>query len=60
MTTPIQPSPAAVKLPFTLEEARALNAVRIRFGGDHDILSARERERLRFLRWLIRSGRLTP
>lgn len=59
MMTPMQHSPVPVKVPFTIEEARALDAVRIRFHGDHDILSAKERERLRFLRWLIGTGRLT-
>lgn len=58
MKTPIQHSPASVETPFSEEEARALEAVRIRFGQDHDVLSAQERERLRFVRWLVRTGRL--
>lgn len=58
MTTPIHHPPASVETPFTDEETRALEAVRIRFQKDHDVLSARERQHLCFLRWLVQSGRL--
>jgi hypothetical protein len=58
MTTPIQHSPTPVETSFSDEETRALEAVRVRFGQDHDVLSAQERERLRFVRWLIQTGRL--
>lgn len=58
MATHTGPSPVSIHLPFTGEEIRALEVVRIRFQQDHDILSARERARLSFLRWLARNGRL--
>lgn len=58
MTGANQHSTASVEAPFTDEETRALEALRSRFQQDHDVLSARERERLCFLRWLIESGRL--
>jgi hypothetical protein len=42
---------------FTHEEACALEALRIRYGEDHDLFSIRERAHLRFLRWGVRTGR---
>jgi hypothetical protein len=47
-----------VPTPFTDDEMDALKQVRVRFQQDHDVLSERERARLDFLRWLVRSGRL--
>ena len=35
-------------------------ALRERYQQDRDLFSARERARLRFVRWLYRTGRLTP
>lgn len=58
MIGPIHNPPAPAEAPFTDEETRALEAVRSRFQQDHDVLSARERERLCFLRWLVQTGRL--
>ena len=58
MTTHINHPTASVQTPFIAEEIRALDAVRLRFQQDHDVLSARERARLCFLRWLVRGGRL--
>lgn len=58
MTTHTDHSIPPVQTPFTEEETRALEAVRLRFEQDHDVLSARERAHLSFLRWLVRSGRL--
>jgi hypothetical protein len=58
MTTQISHPTASLTELFTEQEARALEALRRRFGEDHDVLSARERARLCFLRWLVRSGRL--
>jgi hypothetical protein len=58
MTTDIHHPTPAVDSQFSDEETHALEAVRIRFQQDHDVLSAREREYLCFLRWLVRSGRL--
>lgn len=58
MATPTQHSTVPVEAPFTDEEARALEAVRIRFQQDHDMWSGRERAHLSFLRWLVETGRL--
>jgi hypothetical protein len=43
---------------FTREESEALYALRYRYLQGHDLLSRRELERLRFLRWLYDTGRL--
>lgn len=45
---------------FTGGEHRTLNALRIRYAQDRDLFSERERERLRFLRWLYLTGRIAP
>lgn len=58
MTTHTDHLTTPASTPFTDEETRALEAVRIRFQQDHDVLDARERAHLDFLRWLVRSGRL--
>ena len=58
MTTHTDHPTASVQTPFTDEETRALEAVRLRFQQDHDVLSACERAHLCFLRWLVCSGRL--
>ena len=51
------PSPMA---PFTRAEQRALRALRARFERNRDIFDSDELARLRFLRWLYRTGRLAP
>jgi hypothetical protein len=43
---------------FTLDEWHTLQHLRLRYQQDHDLLSAREVARLRFLRWLAVTGRL--
>ncbi len=53
------PAPAAM-YNFTVAEWAALFALRIRYQQYHEIFSARELARLRFIRWLYRSGRLEP
>ncbi len=45
---------------FSDGERRALVALRASYQQDHDLLSAREQERLRFVRWLVETGRLVP
>ena len=60
MTTPIHYQLGFVETPFSREETRALEAVRVRFQQDHDVWSAREFQHLSFLRWLVQSGRLLP
>jgi len=44
--------------PFTPDEHRALTALRTRYDQDFDCFSQRERARLRFWRWLYRTGSL--
>ena len=51
---PDAPSTAA----FTQAERDALSALRSRYFESHDLLSGRELERLRFLRWLYETGRI--
>lgn len=43
---------------FTVPEQQKLEALRHRYGADHDIFTPQEREHLQFLRWLYRSGRV--
>jgi hypothetical protein len=45
---------------FTPEEWRVLFALRDSYRQDHDLLSARERARLRFVRWLVQTGVIEP
>ena len=54
--TPDAPSTAA----FTQDEQDALTALRALYFESHDLLSGRELERLRFLRWLYETGRIEP
>jgi hypothetical protein len=44
---------------FTQHEQRALLSLRARYDHDCDCFSQRERARLRFIRWLYKTGRLT-
>jgi hypothetical protein len=48
------------KTTLTDEQARALEALRVRYFEDRDLFDPRERTRLRFLRWLVRTERLAP
>ena len=41
---------------FTPREWEALVALRLQYREDHDLFSARERARLRFIRWLRETG----
>jgi hypothetical protein len=45
---------------FTAPQRRALHALRTRYRQDRDLFSTDERARLCFVRWLVRTGRLTP
>jgi hypothetical protein len=58
MTT--QTSTAARVAMFTRPEWCALRALRERYQQDCDLFYARELARLRFVRWLYRTGRLVP
>jgi hypothetical protein len=44
--------------PFTPEEQRVLYALRRHYQQDRDLFSPSELARLRFLRWLVQTGRL--
>lgn len=60
-TRPSLYPPVATEPPtasFTREETSALYALRYRYLQSRDLLSSRELERLRFLRWLYDTGRL--
>jgi hypothetical protein len=43
---------------FTRDEWQMLQRLHLRYQQDHDLLTAREVARLRFLRWLAVTGRL--
>jgi hypothetical protein len=43
---------------FTRDEWQMLQRLHLRYRQDHDLLTAREVARLRFLRWLAVTGRL--
>ena len=59
MTTTHEPA-AIADTAFTVEQARALEAMRSRFREHHDLFTRRELARLRFLRWLVRTARVVP
>jgi hypothetical protein len=56
-----KPSPSDITRPpaLTPGEWPAVYALRLRYQQGGDVFSERELARLRFLRWLYRSGRLT-
>jgi hypothetical protein len=62
MTADIYHPTTAGQTPFTDDETRSLESVRMRFQQDHNVLSEREREYLHWLarsdRWLVRSDRI--
>ena len=55
-----QTSTTAHVATFTRLAGCALRALRERYEKGRDLFSARERARLRFVRWLYRTGRLMP
>ena len=58
MMTNAKPRRAPTEEACTTEQARAWQALRIRYREDQDLFTARELAHLRFLRWLVRTGRL--
>lgn len=46
------------RVPFTPAEQHALRSLRARYQQDRDLFSPSELARLRFLRWLVQTGRL--
>ena len=60
ITAPV-PDPSSKNLDtFSEEERRILIKLRKSYGQGLDLLSREEQARLRFLRWLINTGRLQP
>lgn len=45
---------------FTRAQRRTLHRLRVAYQRDRDLFSASELARLRFWRWLYRSGKLEP
>jgi hypothetical protein len=60
MTTHSDAPPANPEIVSAPEEEGALCALRARYRESRDLFSTREMARLRFLRWLVHTGRLTP
>jgi hypothetical protein len=60
MNTPTGPGAHAVATPWSVEERRALLALQMRYQQGGDLLTTVELARLRFVRWLYRTGRLVP
>ena len=58
MSTPIPATLAPAG--FSVDQRRQLLALRARYQQAGDLFTAAEVERLRFLRWLSRTGRLVP
>jgi hypothetical protein len=54
------PPTDATPTPFTEEEQSALATLQWFYQRGHDLLSPREQARLRFLRWLVETGRIEP
>jgi hypothetical protein len=55
MTWPNSTTPMAL---FTTAEWEALRTLRLRYQQDCELFSTSERARLRFVRWLLQSGRI--
>ncbi len=53
-------SAANIPVTFAATEREALDRLHSRYQQSGDTLSERELARLRFLRWLYRTGRLVP
>jgi hypothetical protein len=59
MTTQM-PTKDTATMTFTRAQSRALRTLRRRYQQDHDLFSAQELARLRFIRWLYLTGGLAP
>ncbi|HEY8284681.1 MAG TPA: hypothetical protein VIJ28_09885 [Chloroflexota bacterium] len=59
MATPTQTTKTSGPV-FNARELRTLRDLRARYQQDRDLFTPREAARLRFIRWLVRSGRLIP
>ncbi len=58
MMTNAQPRRAPTEEAVTAEQTRAWQALRIRYRENQDLFTSRELAHLRFVRWLVRTGRL--
>jgi hypothetical protein len=52
------PSTAPTPIKFATQELRALRMLRTRYEEGGDLFSAHEMAHLRFVRWLVQTGRL--
>jgi hypothetical protein len=57
MTTNTRVTASITKLADTAEDTAALVALRARYRESRDLFSPREMAHLRFLRWLVQTGR---
>jgi hypothetical protein len=60
MNTQTGPGAHAVATPWSVDERRALLALRMRYQQGSDLFTTAELVRLRFVRWLYRTGQLVP
>jgi hypothetical protein len=56
----VQGESAAAQRSFSMDEWRALRALRTRYQRTGDLLTDSELARLRFWRWLYRTGKIIP
>ncbi len=56
----VQPEIPSHSIGLDCDERRKLRLLRARYRRDRDLFTAHERARLRFVRWLYRTGRLLP
>ena len=55
-----QTGPTTAPTPWSVDEWRTLLALRTRYQQTRDVFGATELARLRFVRWLYRTGQLVP
>jgi hypothetical protein len=60
MNTQTGPGAHAVARPWSVEEQRALHALRMRYQQGGDQFTTAELARLQYVRWLYRTGQLVP
>ena len=60
MNTQAGPSAHAVATPWSVDEQRALRALRTRYQQGADLFTTAELARLQFVRWLYGTGQLVP
>ncbi len=45
---------------FTVNQLNTFSKLQVRYKKNHGIFTEDERNRLRFIRWILRTGRITP